>query len=246
MFGEFCIFFFTKRKLPRRGNKCLFFLLFFFFRERRGIGLESSRVESKESKNVGAVARARAWYASVAFVSLGDCGGSFYERSRRRRTRPEALNLRIFRKTSRYATTMWVSAQVHCVRLLVLYRQLPAGPEISAARKIKYRAPLFPAIHCRGTIDLTCDDSATYRNLRTGHAKNTLHTDARTEFFRNFTILYPCRRSFSNVLDSSMQLVTSSTNRAYVISPFGLSPSYREASWKISRKYLDYRREMSV
>lgn len=49
----------------------------------------------------------------VAFASLGDCRGSVYERYRRRWTRPRALNLRIFRKTSRYATTMWVSAQVH-------------------------------------------------------------------------------------------------------------------------------------
>lgn len=56
---------------------------------------------------------------------------------------------------SRYATTMWVSAQVHCVRLLVLYRQLPAGPEISAPRKIKYRAPLFPAISRAAIVDLT-------------------------------------------------------------------------------------------
>lgn len=96
----------------------------------------------------------RAWFASVAFVSLGDCGGSFYERSRRRWTRPEALNLRIFRKMSRYATTMWVSAQVHCIRLLVLYRQLPARLEISAPRKIKCCTPLSSTIYCVGTIDL--------------------------------------------------------------------------------------------
>lgn len=84
------------------------------------------------------------------------------------KARPETLNLRIFRKTFRYVTTMWVSAHIPsplplihvmsnvyiCIRILVggglsfrtTIRKLSFNPisirghEISASRKIKYHA----------------------------------------------------------------------------------------------------------
>lgn len=77
--------------------------------------------------------------AGVPFTSYTVVGGR----------RPRPLNLRIFRKTSRYATTMWVSAQVRRCTFAHFVRSVPRGiAEISAPRKIKYRIRRFSRTIC--------------------------------------------------------------------------------------------------